>query len=554
MRNGFELLKVMRKKVDSSRKSPIWDWRVEVKHLRCGTIFERQWAYFKGIGNFRCPECKPYTTAKITIEKLKENIGRKSGHRLISIADSKGNETEIVKGKNTFIRIYCQKADQEVDTTYGSYMISKGCSACYDLKRKKRGENEGRIRKAKNIEWIRERGFEIESEHKYINVTTRLRLRHLKCNHTFHKKFKSFQNKPECPQCNPRAGIGLKRELEEVIRIVESKSGHSFISVDEYSKIGRKSTIRLWCEQLNREVETTIQNYQSAEGCCWDCADLSRQKKRLIQLEKEMADEGCTLLTEEYTGVEQLLEAICYRGHLFKIRVHSWVLGHRCRYCQYEDQSGEGSPVYRGGVRESGLTSVHYISKLGNLETTRVDPDNEYLMQARCNNTDCRDWFNPTLSAVSARLWAASSSDASECRLYCSQECKNACELYRRTVFTCALCGETYIGRSVQRYCERCSPFRQSFSSTTKNTIKSRDLNLGWIKDDSKFEIHHILDVAEFPEYADEEWNGWALDMKSELHSIIHNVCGLAKRDIACVDERYFELAINKLKITPHRE
>lgn len=91
-------------------------------------------------------------------------------------------------------------------------------------------------------------------------------------------------------------------------------------------------------------------------------------------------------------------------------------------------------------------------------------------------------------------------------------------------------------------------PYRKTFSPTKKEAIYNRDLTLGWVKKESKYDIHHILNVADFPDYANEKWNGWAIDLKSDLHTVIHNVCGLGKRDFYCVDVRYFEIAIKKLK------
>jgi len=300
-------------------------------------------------------------------------------------------------------------------------------------------------------------------------------------------------------------------------------------------------------------VTTTLASYLRSKGCK-AChlkkireKNEKRKKIKIKEIREAMAKEGYILKTKEYISNKQKLEYICPQGHHRSINWNNWLTGTRCILCWHKDIGGLGNPRWSGGVVERNLSSYEtYSPQLERYEKIRPDPGEPEVLQVCC--THCEKWFNPSRSAVKSRLEALNTADGSENRLYCSDECKKKCEVYRKSTFQCINCGRWFLGAGIQIYCNDCSPYRKTFSTSTKKAICNRDLRLGRINKDSKYDIHHILGVAEFPEHADEVWNGWAIDVKSDLHSIIHNVCGLSKKDISCVDERYFELAISKLK------
>lgn len=72
-----------------------------------------------------------------------------------------------------------------------------------------------------------------------------------------------------------------------------------------------------------------------------------------------------------------------------------------------------------------------YFDRLSKYEECQRDPENPELMQVRCKYYDCREWFNPTNAAVQTRLKSIEGKASGENNLYCSQECKDACPLYR---------------------------------------------------------------------------------------------------------------------------
>jgi hypothetical protein len=147
-----------------------------------------------------------------------------------------------------------------------------------------------------------------------------------------------------------------------------------------------------------------------------------------------MAKEGYKLLSKSYEGNKKKLKYICPNGHRGEISYNNWVSGIRCFECKYERFTGEGNPRWLGGITERNLTSYKTFSKsLANVETVRRDPSEPDILQAKCNY--CGKWFRPSRSAVKGRLQALMTSDASEVRLYCSEECKRECPIFRKRLF-----------------------------------------------------------------------------------------------------------------------
>ena len=93
---------------------------LERKYIDCGQIFNRTFNHiFK---NPKYPKCYPPITARRSLEKVREIIESKPGHKLLS--------TKYINKSKT-IKIKCEITDEEVETTLASYLKSKGCKACW---------------------------------------------------------------------------------------------------------------------------------------------------------------------------------------------------------------------------------------------------------------------------------------------------------------------------------------------------------------------------------------------------------------------------------------
>jgi hypothetical protein len=70
------------------------------------------------------------------------------------------------------------------------------------------------------------------------------------------------------------------------------------------------------------------------------------------------------------------------------------------------------------------------VIQIGKAEQIRRDPEEPEVLQARCNY--CGKWFKPSRRAVDIRIMALKTADASEGRLYCSEECKQECPIFHK--------------------------------------------------------------------------------------------------------------------------
>ena len=92
--------------------------------------------------------------------------------------------------------------------------------------------------------------------------------------------------------------------------------------------------------------------------------------------------------------------------------------------------SGPLNPNYRGGVHRLGLTTYDgRKDSLGPYEEIRQQKGTKVL-EVSC--AYCNRWFSPTSNAVNNRLKAINRVGMGEQRLYCSEECKQACPTYEQ--------------------------------------------------------------------------------------------------------------------------
>ena len=65
-------------------------------------------------------------------------------------------------------------------------------------------------------------------------------------------------------------------------------------------------------------------------------------------------------------------------------------------------------------------------------EDVRRDPENPNLIQVRCQNSSCREWFNPMNMQVASRLSVINGTSNGSAYMYCSDECKKSCSVYSK--------------------------------------------------------------------------------------------------------------------------
>lgn len=138
---------------------------------------------------------------------------------------------------------------------------------------------------------------------------------------------------------------------------------------------------------------------------------------------------------------------------------------------------------YKGGIGALGLTSYDtHKDTLGLYEEVREQKGTK-ILEVKC--VYCGRWFVPTYVEVNHRLTAINSLNKGECRLYCSENCKQACPTYGRKLYpkgfkhvtsrevstylrqmvferdgwTCQICGKTT--EEIQLHCHHMDPVAQ---------------------------------------------------------------------------------------------
>jgi 5-methylcytosine-specific restriction endonuclease McrA len=86
----------------------------------------------------------------------------------------------------------------------------------------------------------------------------------------------------------------------------------------------------------------------------------------------------------------------------------------------------------RGGYHSLNIPTYDLYSKrLEYAEKVRRNEDNPNILEVLCSGCK-KKWFVPTASTVISRINALEGRAAGELRLYCSEECKHKCPVYRK--------------------------------------------------------------------------------------------------------------------------
>ena len=87
-----------------------------------------------------------------------------------------------------------------------------------------------------------------------------------------------------------------------------------------------------------------------------------------------------------------------------------------------------------------------YINQISFVEEVRRAPDDENILEVRCKY--CGKWLKPTKNQMGNRIKSLNYNDGRY--FYCSNECKNACPVYRKHKFQNGFTGDQNSSREVQ--------------------------------------------------------------------------------------------------------
>ena len=184
-----------------------------------------------------------------------------------------------------------------------------------------------------------------------------------------------------------------------------------------------------------------------------------------------------------------------------------------CGCWQKEQVSGENSVRWVGG--KNFVFFDTYAPRLGEFEKVRRNPNNKTELQVRC--TFCNKWFSPNRNQVVSRL-SALNNPGQECNLYCSDNCKSFCPVYRQKSYRK---GEN---PNIDR------PDQKDWAEMVKFCADYRCEICGKIE--TELIAHHIEGILYNPIESADVINGIALC--KECHKKVHSGKGCHPVDLQC--------------------
>jgi len=155
--------------------------------------------------------------------------------------------------------------------------------------------------------------------------------------------------KHRCKYCN-----GGARYSYDYIKNAFEKEGYKLLT-KKY--INNKQKLVFICPN-GHKYYITWSNWKLGYRCA-KCAN--NIKKTIYEVKQSFENEGYYLLTTEYKNNKQKLKCICPNDHIWEVSWSDWVQGYRCRYCYYDNITGEGNVNWEGGVSRDEYCKEWYI-------------------------------------------------------------------------------------------------------------------------------------------------------------------------------------------------
>jgi hypothetical protein len=201
------------------------------------------------------------------------------------------------------------------------------------------------------------------------------------------------------------------------------------------------------------------------------------------------------------------------RQNFVKVQDATDYLSCHCRTCTHQynvankQYRAECDKIYRLiHLDEIAEQHKNYYNQLGRYDTyasklkpygekVRQDPNNQELIQVQCKL--CKEWFNPTNRKIQTRIRAINgnaNSLGTENHLYCSQECKDSCPLYRTRISELITQQRLQNNNLLEEDFQRIQQESRAYFLKIKNPDKCE--LCGKKLDQSDLIMHHIIPVS----------------------------------------------------------
>ena len=261
---------------------------------------------------------------------------------------------------------------------------------------------------------------------------------------------------------------------------------------------------------------------------CWDNLEgvhLTRNGTFTKGTSTHVYKESCTNCGEPYLTVKSIQSEFCGLSCAVSGENNPWYGKQRTIEVRkkmakrsYINQTGFLHSNYKGGIVKSGLTIYDtYKDRLGLYEDIRKQVDTE-MLEAKC--VYCGQWFFPTYKAVNGRLEAVNTLNNGECRLYCSENCKQACPTYGRRKYPKGFKHTT--SREVSPYLRQIVLERDNWTCQ----ICGKTIN------EAQLHVHHMDPVSWNPMFQNDANS--CITLCKGCHKMVHSRKGCRYIDLVC--------------------
>jgi len=181
-------------------------------------------------------------------------------------------------------------------------------------------------------------------------------------------------------------------------------------------------------------------------------------------------------------------------------------------------RKGNKNPNYKGGYWKKNIPLFDtYAEKISYVEEVRRDPNDYNTLQVKC--TYCGRWFTPKRSHVGERLKIlVNGKTRGEASFYCSEDCKDACPIFRMRLFPKGHKDGT--SREVQPELRKLVLERDNYTCQKCGVINT------------ELHCHHFEGIMQNPiESADTDM---CITLCKECHEEVHSKDGCRRSDLKC--------------------
>lgn len=207
----------------------------------------------------------------------------------------------------------------------------------------------------------------------YINNTTKILMKHVKCGKEFYKRPADILNKKQgCSFCGMKRTADARRtKTSDIEEYIKKEKNNEFSLVEHYMK-NNQSRVKMLHKKCGTVSDMTYQNFKNSCGCSY-CAEVQRRKTRkrtTDDIKEEIFNKFGTEyeVLGEYTGIFDKIKIRHNKcGTVFEKETDKFLRRTQCPKCTYEAWKQNRS-----------LTNKEFLENLKKVWGNEYTPLDEY--------------------------------------------------------------------------------------------------------------------------------------------------------------------------------